>query len=78
MRVDSAKIRQLRRDNRYTLDQMANLMGYKHASSYQRAETGLRQFKPEHIAIIAAHFSVPMESLFLADDEVTDTVTVGR
>lgn len=73
MRVDVAKIRQLRLEHHFTLEHMAELLGYQHASSYHRAEVGVRQFKPHHIAMIALHFSVPMESLFLSE-EVSDAV----
>lgn len=68
MRVDLVKIRYLRLAHRLSTEHMANLLGYKHASSYYRAERGDRQFRPHQIAILASQFNVPMESLFLSDE----------
>lgn len=67
MRLDLAKIKELRIKNKISLKEMASLLGYETPTGYYYAESGRCKFKPNHIPLIAQKFQIPMEGLFLEE-----------
>lgn len=64
MKLDLNNIKQLRKQKKISLEEMAIYLGYKTATGYFYAESGRCKFKPNHIPMIAEKLEVEMESLF--------------
>lgn len=51
-----------------TLQEMAEALGFKNASTYMKYEKGVYSFKGEHLPIIADKLKCKIEDLFFEDN----------
>ena len=58
-------IRQKRKDKHITLQEMAEVMGLKNASTYMKYEKGEYSFRAEHLPLLAKTFGCTIQDLFL-------------
>ena len=64
MEVDLPKIKQLRKDNGLSQQDMAYFLGYNTKWTYWRQETGVSEFTAVQLKKVAEIFQVPLESLY--------------
>lgn len=57
-------IRQKRKNRCATLQEMAELMGLRNASTYMKYEKGDYSFKAEHLPLLAKAFGCSIQDLF--------------
>ncbi len=57
-------IRQKRKEKHIILQEMAEIMGLKNASTYMKYEKGEYSFKAEHLPILAKTFGCKIQDLF--------------
>lgn len=57
-------IRQKRKDKHITLQEMAEVMGLKNASTYMKYEKGEYSFRAEHLPLLAKTFGCTIQDLF--------------
>jgi transcriptional regulator with XRE-family HTH domain len=62
------RLRELRTNNGYTLQQMSNLLGYSSPNAYARKEKGERRFTIEEAMKISKLFKKPIEEIFFEDE----------
>jgi transcriptional regulator with XRE-family HTH domain len=58
-------IRERRLELNLNLQEMADHLGFKHASTYMKYERGIYSFKADHVPLLAIHLKFPVEDLFL-------------
>lgn len=59
-------IRARRKEMRFTLQDMADVLGFKDASTYYKYEKGHYKFKANHIPILSTKLKLRMKEIFLA------------
>lgn len=74
-KVNLEKIKRLRKQHGYSLDKMAELLGYESPNGYYYLEIGRGKFPAETLSKVAGIFGVPITELFF-DHEIAETVTV--
>lgn len=57
-------IRKKRKDSQMTLQEMAEIMGLKNASTYMKYEKGDYSFKAEHLPVLAKVLNCEIQDLF--------------
>lgn len=62
------RLRELRTNNGYILQQMSNLLGYSSPNAYARKEKGERRFTIEEAMKISKLFKKPIEEIFFEDE----------
>lgn len=62
--VNLALIRKRRKEMRITLQEMAELLGFKDASTYYKYEKGDTKFKAEQLPLIAEKLKLKMNEIF--------------
>jgi len=65
MGVNLEEIKRLRKQRKMSQQDMAKLLGHKTLWSYWRQENGEVQFTAEQLFIIANHFKVSIQSLYV-------------
>lgn len=70
--VDLNFIKRKRNDNRITLQEMAEILGFKNASTYMKYEKGDYSFKAEHLPAIAERLGCQVQDLFF-DNQFAET-----
>lgn len=63
-KVNLERIKQLRKKNKLSQEEMANLLGMKSLYPYHRKERGEQSFTAEELHSIAKIFIVPVEYFF--------------
>lgn len=58
-------IRERRLKLNLNLQEMADYMGFKHASTYMKYEKGIYSFKASHVPLLAIQLKTSIEDLFL-------------
>lgn len=64
IKVDTEKIKSLRKEANISLERMSELLGYDSLNGYYYLETGRIKFPAEKLALVARVLSVPIEELF--------------
>lgn len=59
-------IKQRRKEMRITLQEMAEELGFKDASTYWKYEKGVYKFNADHIPKVAAKLKLKMSEIFFA------------
>ncbi|AFC28361.1 hypothetical protein PM3016_1436 [Paenibacillus mucilaginosus 3016] len=67
-KVNLRKIKQLRKEAKFSLDEMAQLLGYESPNGYYYLEIGRGKFSAEALAKVADKFGVPIDELFFIQD----------
>lgn len=62
--LDLELILQKRKEKQITLQEMAETMGLKNASTYMKYEKGEYSFKAEHLPLLAKVFDCQIQDLF--------------
>ncbi|MEO3947672.1 helix-turn-helix transcriptional regulator [Gorillibacterium sp. CAU 1737] len=62
--VDLEKIRARRKEMRISQQEMAELLGFKNASTYCKYEKGLYKFDANHIPIVAEKLKFKVKDIF--------------
>lgn len=65
-------IKRERKKNKITLQEMAELLGFKDASTYYKYENGEYSFKADHLPIIASKLNRQLQDLFF-DNRFAET-----
>jgi transcriptional regulator with XRE-family HTH domain len=63
--LDLNEIKVKRVNSNISLQEMADSLGFKDASTYMRYENGLYAFKANHLPVLAEKLKCSIESLFL-------------
>jgi transcriptional regulator with XRE-family HTH domain len=58
-------LRERRLELNISLQEMADRIGFKHASTYMKYEKGIYSFKANHVPLLAIELKSPVEDLFL-------------
>jgi transcriptional regulator with XRE-family HTH domain len=58
-------IKERRLELNINLQEMADRMGFKHASTYMKYEKGIYSFKANHVPLLAIELKSPLDDLFL-------------
>lgn len=66
-RVHLKKIKKLRKEAGFSLEHMANLLGYESANGYYYLEIGRGKFSAEALAKVADTFGVSIGDLFFEE-----------
>lgn len=61
---DLIKLR--RKEMRLTLQDMADVLGFKDASTYYKYENGTYKFKAQHLPLLTSKLKMSMKDIFLA------------
>lgn len=75
MRVNLVEVKRLRKQNKMSQQEMAELLGYRGLWTYWRQENGEVPFTADQLYVIANHFHVPLESLYvqeIANNAITE------
>jgi len=56
-----------RKDKQITLQEMAEIMGLKNASTYMKYEKGEYSFRAEHLPVLAKTLNCEIQDLFFED-----------
>ncbi|GGK20913.1 hypothetical protein GCM10010965_12510 [Caldalkalibacillus thermarum] len=64
MRIDLDKIKELRKKQKLSQKEFADLLGFRSVYQYNRKETGKQPFTALELRMIADHFNVPLEYFF--------------
>ncbi|MDX9816378.1 MAG: helix-turn-helix transcriptional regulator [Smithellaceae bacterium] len=56
-----------RKDKQITLQEMAEMMGLKNASTYMKYEKGEYSFRAEHLPVLAKTLNCEIQDLFFED-----------
>jgi transcriptional regulator with XRE-family HTH domain len=73
LRVDLARLRELREAAGETQTDVAAVLGYQTRIGYSYLESGRCRLSAAQIALLAQHYGVPLESLFCgAEGTVTE------
>jgi transcriptional regulator with XRE-family HTH domain len=67
-KVDTDKIKTLRKEANLSVDKMSELLGYDSPNGYYYLETGRIKFPAEKLALVAHILKVPYESLFFEEN----------
>lgn len=59
-------IKMRRKEMRLTLKDMAEMLGFKDASTYYKYEKGIYKFRAEHLPLLASKLKLRMKDIFLA------------
>ena len=70
-KVSLTEIKRLRKKERISQQEMAQLLKHNSMWSYWRQENGVQPFTAEELFAIAVRFSVPLESLYEKDVAVS-------
>jgi len=70
------RVKRLREERGYSQQQMADMLGMKDKSNYNRYEKGIYVFNADFVPKLAAVLEVPMEYLFTL--KVTDLETIQK
>lgn len=62
--VDLAKIKSRRKEMRINQQEMAEVLGFKNASTYCKYENGAYKFDAEHIPVIAKKLKFRVNDIF--------------
>lgn len=62
--VNVNKLKELRLQNKLTLEELSTFIGYKTPSGYHRIELGKVKLTAEQVALLADLYSVDMEYFF--------------
>jgi transcriptional regulator with XRE-family HTH domain len=73
MKVNLAKIRELRKARKISQEEIARKIGYKSGTGYHYIETGKRGIKAETLAKIAEVLNVSVEELYSDEERQTET-----
>lgn len=65
MNFDLEKIKTRRKEMRLTLQEMAETLGFKDASTYYKYEEGTYKFRAEQLPVLAFKLNLSMEDIFL-------------
>lgn len=65
--VDLAKIKNRRKEMRINQQEMAEILGFKNASTYCKYENGTYKFDAEHIPVIAKKLKFKVNDIFFAN-----------
>lgn len=68
MFVNIRIIKEKRKDEGYTIDDMSRKLGLTNGSMYYKREVGQYKFKAEEIMKISDILQIPIEMLFLSDE----------
>lgn len=71
-KVDTEKIKELRKKANLSLEEMAKLLGYESANGYYYLEKGRGKFTAETLARVADILNVPISELFF-ENKITKT-----
>lgn len=63
-KVNVNKIKQMRKQERITLEEMAKRLGYSSPNGYYYLERGRSKFTAETLAAVADILDIPIEDLF--------------
>lgn len=58
------RLKEIRENSGVTQDEMANLLGYRHKSGYNKLENGERKISIEQAKIISDFFNMSIEDIF--------------
>lgn len=64
--INLTLIKQRRKEMRLTLQEMAEHLGFKDASTYWKYENGVYQFNAGHIPVVATKLKLRMNEIFFA------------
>ena len=73
MGVDLKKIKELRKKEKLSQKEFADLLGFRSVYQYNRKETGKQPFTAWELHVISEHFNVPLEYFF--EDGVAKNAT---
>ena len=62
--VNLKKLKEIRKKNKRTLKDMADLLGYKSPSGWHYVETGRCKLQPQHIPVICKEFNIDLGDIF--------------
>lgn len=71
--VNLQLIKQARLEKGYTLQDMADLMGFKNKTKYYRREVGEYNFKAEELPMISNLLNIPLKKIFTQNVSKTET-----
>lgn len=66
-KVNLAKVKRLRNQNRLSQSEMAEVIGLNNLYPYHRKESGAQSFTAEELHAIALYFNKPVEYFFEED-----------
>ncbi len=64
MKVDTEKLRRLRKAKRLTLEEVSHALGYKTMQGYRYIESGRIKMKADQLPALAGIYGVTMDELF--------------
>ncbi|MGF9965357.1 helix-turn-helix transcriptional regulator [Bacillus rhizoplanae] len=67
-KVDLEKIKCLRKELDFSVEEMSKRLGYKTINGYYYLETGRNKFSAETLAMVADIFDVPIADLFFEEN----------
>lgn len=67
-RINTAVVQEKMTKKKITLKEMAEILGYKHASSCLKYLRGESQFKAYHVPVLMQTLELTFEELFYDDD----------
>jgi transcriptional regulator with XRE-family HTH domain len=68
IKVDTDKIKSLRKEANLSVEKMSELLGYDSPNGYYYLETGRIKFPAEKLALVARILGAPYESLFFEEE----------
>lgn len=71
-RVNTELIQERMTQKKITLQEMAEFLGYKNASSMHKYLNGAYQFRAHHVPVLLEKLSITMEELFF-EDKIADS-----
>lgn len=74
-KVDLDRIKELRKKNRISIDEMSRRLGYESQNGYYYLEIGRNKFSAETLAMVAGILGVNINTLFFTEN-VTKSATI--